>query len=316
MPSYTYPPPAATLDGTLTVEQVHYLLKNPALLARRVRTLALNKYVSDFLLTGRFVAQGGAIMYPSGESLFVNDDPEAVGVGGEYPLTTIDAGTLALAKTVKWGRDVEIYDESITRMVLNPVTRAIDALVASNVRYIDSVALGVISSKITRTFAAGAVWTALTSGDQIVEDVLGAVAATESLEDGFTIDTVVLTPAQYAKVRARLSAADLLPREAGNPIETSGNGTFNYLGLTWVATMHSPSTDPLLLDRNQLGGMADENIQSPGYASGPGGVGVEVASWRLGGEANRDGYRVRARRVTVPVVLEPNAGVKITGHGI
>ena len=316
MGSYTYPPPAATLDGTLTVQQVHYLLKNPALLARRVRTLALNKYIADFLLPARYVAMGGAILYPNGEPLFANDDPEAVGVGGEYPLTTIDAGTLALAKTVKWGRDVEIYDESISRMLVDPVSRALERLVNSNVKYIDSVALSVIASKITRTKAAGASWSALTTGDQIVEDVLGTVAETEELEDGFTIDTVVLKPTQFAKVRARLSAADLLPRESGNPIETSGNGVFKYLGLDWVASTHSPVTDPLLLDRTQLGGMADENIQSPGYASGPGPQGVEVASWRLGGEANRDGWRVRARRITVPVVIEPNAGVKITGTSI
>lgn len=314
MPSYTYPPPAATIDGTLTVQQVHYLLKNPGLLARRVRTLALQKYIADFLLPARYVAQGGAILYPNGEPLFTNDDPEAVGVGGEYPLTTIDAGTLAMAKTVKWGRDVEVYDESISRMLVDPVSRALGKLVNSNIKYIDSVALGVIASKITRTYA-GSSWSALTTGDQIVEDVLQAIAVTDELEDGFNIDTVVLKPTQFAKVRARLSAADLLSREQGNPIET-GSSTFNYLGLTWAQSIHSPVTDPLLLDRQQLGGMADENIQSPGYASGPEGVGIEVASWRLGGEANRDGYRMRARRITVPVVIEPNAGVKITGTGI
>lgn len=317
MPSYEYPPPAPTLDGSLTIQQVHYLLKNPNLLARRVRTLALNKYVADFLLPERYQVVGGAILYPSGEPLFPNDDPEVVEIGAEYPLTNIEAGTLALAKTVNWGRDAEVFDVSIARMLVNPVNRALLKLVNGNIKFVDSVALGVIASKITRTYAAGAAWTALTSGDQIVEDVLGAIAVTEELEDGFNIDTVVLKPTQFAKVRARLSAADLLPRETGNPIE-AGARMFPYLGLNWVSSIHSPVSNPLLLDRLQLGGMADENIQSPGYTSagGDGAAGIEVASWRLGGEANRDGYRMRVRRITVPVVLEPNAGVAITGTGI
>lgn len=311
--AWTYPPPVAGLDGTLTIPQIHYLLKNPGLVARRVRDLALYGYIADFLLTGRYQAQGGVIMYPNGEPVFSDNDPEAVGVGGEYPLDTVGAGTLATAKTVKWGRDVEIYDESIAAMNIDPVNRAIRALVNSNIKYIDSVALGVIASKITRTYT-GASWSALTTGDQIVDDVLGAIAATVELEDGFDIDTVVLKPSQFAKVRARLSAADLLPREGANPIE-AGFASFDYLGLSWVMSMHSPVTDPLLLDREQLGGMANWDIQSPGYASA-GGVGVEVATWRLGGEANRDGYRVRARRITAPVVIEPNAGVKILNTAI
>lgn len=314
MPSYTYPPAPATLDGTLTIQQVHYLLKNPALLARRVRDLSLQKYIADFLLPATYVAQGGSILYPNGETLFAADDPEAVGIGGEYPLTSIDAGTLAMAKTVKWGRDIEVYDESISRMLIDPVSRALLKLVNSNIKYIDSVALAVIASKITRTYAASS-WAALTTGDQIVEDVLQAIAVNDELEDGFNYDTVVLKPTQFAKVRARLSAADLLGRETANPIMT-GSSSFPYLGLTWVQSIHSPVANPLLLDRSQLGGMANENIQSPGYSSAGGGNGIEVASWRLGGEANRDGYRLRCRRITVPVVIEPNAGVVITGTGL
>ena len=69
----------------------------------------------------------------------------------------------------------------------------------------------------------------------------------------------------------------------------------------------------LVVDRQQLGGMADEDIQSPGYAKSNG---IEVKTNRLVGSDDRDGYRVRARRVTVPVVLEPSAGVRITGTGI
>ena len=70
-------------------------------------------------------------------------------------------------------------------------------------------------------------------------------------------------------------------------------------------------TDPWLIDRVALGGMADENLSSPGYATAAG-TNVEAFTNRH----KDDKYEVRARRVTVPVVLEPLAGVRITGTGL
>lgn len=302
----TYPPPAPVLNSSLTAAEIHYLLRSPTRLARRIRDLSLYRYIADYLLTGRYQAQGGAVLYENGEPIFTNDDPEAIEPGGEYPQTSADDGTLGMAKTTKWGRDQPVTDEAISRQGIDPLNKALRRLVNTNVRYIDSVALGVIASKITRTHPAAA-WDA---APQIIEDVMFTKAETEELEDGFDLDTIVLKPTQYARVMSYLINGGMLPREAANPINT---GFFpNYLGLTWTTSMHSPVTAPLLVDREQLGGMADENIQSPGYTSG-GEQGVEVKSIR---DDDRDRYKVRARRVTVPVVLEPNAGVRITGTGI
>lgn len=64
-----------------------------------------------------------------------------------------------------------------------------------------------------------------------------------------------------------------------------------------------------MLDRTLLGGIADENLNSPGYTRS-GSFGVEVQIERVG---KRDAYEPRARRVTVPVVIEPLAGATITG---
>ncbi len=80
-----------------------------------------------------------------------------------------------------------------------------------------------------------------------------------------------------------------------------------FEGLTWLATPNGIAGTALIADTDQLGGMADEDLGGPGYAKVEG-VGVEVKSNRL---EDTDGYRVRARRVTVPVILEPNAARKI-----
>lgn len=307
---YTYPAPPATVVGGDTVE-IHYLLKTPTLVARRLRTLLDQRYIADALLTGRFTAQGGSILYETGEPIFTANDPESVAPGANYPQTQVSGGALAAAKTSKWGQDVPVTDEAISRLGINPVDRAFTKLVNQSVRFIDSAALGVIASKITQTFdvtAAGpGAWT---TGSSIVEGVLLAKAKVTALDEGYDPNVIVLSDAQWAKAVARLNADGLLPREAGNPVLT---GVWpQALGLTWMSSNHTSSANPLLVDSLQLGGMADENLGGPGYIR-TGGVGVETKVIR---DDDNDSYLLRARRVTVPVVLEPNAGITITNTGL
>jgi len=308
---YTYPVPPANVTGGDTVE-IHRLLKSPTLVARRIRTLLEQRYIADFLLQGRFTAQGGSILYETGEEIFTDDDPEAIAPGGGYPKTQASAGELATAKTTKWGQDIPVMDEAIARLGIDPVNRAFTKLVNRSVRFVDSAALGVIASRITATYnvtGAGAPG-AWTDGDKIVEGVLLAKAAVTSLDESYDPNVIVLKDAQWAKAIARLNAEGLLPREAGNPLVT---GVWpQALGLTWTKSNHTPTTDPLLVDNTQLGGMADEEIGGPGYVR-DGGVGVETKVIR---KEETDSYLLRARRVTVPIVLEPNAGIKITNTGL
>jgi hypothetical protein len=306
--TYTYPGPDTALTQAGTAQEIHQFMKSPTLLARRIRDLSLNRYIADYLLVGRFTAQGGAILYPTGEPLFANDNPEIVAPLGEYPLTSTGEGAMALTKTAKWGQDAEISDEAISRFTINPVERILSRLVNQSVKFTDATALGVIASKITATKAASAAWT---TGSAIITDVFLTKAVNDELNEGYSLDTVILKPTQMAKVMATLMKDSFLPRET-----TTGplyNGVFpDILGLNWVTSTNVPFTDPLLVDRSELGGMADEPLVSPGYTSG-GVAGIQVKTMR---RDEVDGYRVRCRRLTVPIVLEPNAGVRITGTGL
>jgi hypothetical protein len=69
-----------------------------------------------------------------------------------------------------------------------------------------------------------------------------------------------------------------------------------------------PSDDVWVLDSKLLGGMADEVNNDPGYTTID--KNIQVQSERIAG---RDGWNLWARRLTVPIVQEPAAGVKITG---
>lgn len=307
---YTYPAPPVTVTQGGSATEVHHFMKTPSLIARRVATLADFSFISDFLLTGRYIAKGGAILYETGEEIFAADAPEAIAPGGEYPLTSMTGGELAAAKTVKWGRDSKVTDEAITRLLMNPVERAMRKQVNNMVRQVDGVALGVIASKVTQTFdtAATGSWT---TAKGIIHGALGAKAKLEEdmEEEGYDLNVIVLPPTQYAAVMAEFISSGLLPRESGNPL--TGRAFPDILGLTWTTSNHMPFTDPILVDNERLGGMADEKIASPGYVQSPGtSAGVEVKSIR---DEDTDSYKVRARRVTVPVVIEPHAAVRLEG---
>ncbi|WP_394254713.1 phage major capsid protein [Pseudoclavibacter helvolus] len=304
--TYTYP--VAHPTGTLTKEQLHLFLANKQLIARRLADLTKMKFIADWLLQGRFDATGGGIFYETGEPVFASDDPEAIAPLGEYPLVVLEDGTIASAKTDKWGLDTIVSDEKIARQGRVPVDRGILRVGNSIIRYVDRVAMAVIASRVSSTFTSAGTWT--TAGNA-VESILTIQAERSELGLGFELDTVVLRPAQYARIIGMLIDDKALPRESGETA-IQGNLPVNALGLTWATTPHFQGANPLLVDRDNLGGMADEKLGGPGYASA-GDFGVEAKSIR---DDDTEGYKLRGRRVTVPVVTEPLAGVQLLGTGL
>lgn len=308
---YTYSGTPAALDASLTALQIHHLMKSPNQLARRFKKLVDEKFIADWLLTGRYPAVGGAIAYPASDlDIYPKDAPEAINPGGQYPLTQMDSGQLAIAKTTKRGLGTHVFDEEIGRMLLNPVNDALTFLGNGIVKQVDSIALSVIASKVTATYASGA-WTGGSAVRNIVTAVQQTKAQVNGLKLGLSLDTIVLTEAQYQTAMAEFLLAGMLPREASNPL-LSGKGDWpQVLGITWATSPNVPFSDPFMVDREQLGGMADEDIPTPEFSKVVGNV--EFASDRLKG---RDGYEVRSRRACVPIVTRPAAGVRITGTGI
>jgi hypothetical protein len=120
----------------------------------------------------------------------------------------------------------------------------------------------------------------------------------------------VVSDLSWAYAKAAFIAGGYLPREtvSQNPTLT---GEFPVIdGKRWLTTPNLPvASTALVVDSQMLGGMADEDLGGPGYAKA-GGVGVEVKTIR---EEKTDGWTLRARRVTVPVVIEPASAWKLTG---
>lgn len=305
---YTYP--LARQSGTLTPAQAQALLSNPRVVAKRLARLTDQRFVADFLLSGRYEATGGGVFYETGEELFAPGSSEAVEALAEYPLIVLANGDIVAAKTPKLGLGTEISDERISRLGGTPVLRALRRLANQIIKDVDGIGMAVIASKVTDTIASAANWTTVAN---IVSSLEAAQANREDLALGIEADTIVLKGAQYAKIIGIFAASGLLPRDtAGNPI-VAGNFPPNVLGYTWVRTPWLVGSDPLLVDRDQLGGMADEKILSPEWhASGE--FNVEARTQRL--ENGVDGWRATVRRAVVPIVTEAHAGIKITGTAL
>jgi len=306
---YIYPAGAPSISGDIV--SISRFLNSPTLVARRLRELVEQRYIADALLSARLNVEGGAVVYETGESIFTGDNPRAVAPGAEYPLTGLPSGVASVAKTVKWGQDTKVFDEAIKRQGMRPVDRAFTKLANQNVKFIDSVALSAISTAVTQTTAAAAVWTTATAA-QIFKDVALAKANIVALNQGYDPDTVVVSDLAWANALSAFVAAGYMSREnaGSNPALTGDFPVIN--GLRWLVTPNLPTAATgLVLDSKALGGMADEDLGGPGYVK-DGGIGVETKTIR---DDDADGWKLRARRVTVPVVIEPAAAWKLTGLG-
>lgn len=304
--AYTYPPAGPTFTGETST--IHRLLQDPAQIAKRLRQLAAERFIADALLTGRFTAAGGSIQWDQDDdSLYTTRSPEAIRPGGEYPLAALGMGTTQIAEVQKWGQDVPVKDEAIKRLNINPVDRAFSKLINHMVKTVDGVAMAAILSSITNTAAARAVWADATA-KQIFLDVGEAKARIIDLGLGYEPDTVVVPTLTWVHAMAVFADAGYLPREDNRqPVLT---GDFPVIdGMRWLTTPYAPiPTAAMVLDSGALGGMADEDLGGPGYVGAL--AGIQTKSIR---EDKTDSYRLRARRLTVPAVVEPAAARVITG---
>ncbi len=302
----SFPAAAPTLSGQLL--SVNRFLQNPANIARRLRTFRDLRFVSDQLLTGRFRVVGGAIVYEQSESQVTDRPVDRVNPGAVYPYANVAQAVAALAAVAKWGQKTFMSDEEIKRNVYGgaEVDRNLRKVVNSIIKQVDGITMSAIISAVTQTQAVTAAWDGATP--LFLRDVLKAKAVVAKLNLGYKPDVLALNDTQYAYLMSDDKFTNALSRErSDNPVYS---GEIERVGgLTIVV---SPAiTDPIVADTQQLGGMADETDVSPGYAVSD--MAIEVKSIR---RDLQDGWDMQGRRITVPIVQEPGAAIRITGTNL
>lgn len=301
----TYPFTPSQL-ASATAGDLLAFIKSPTLVARRMgEILSSQQFIGNFLLSGRYTIQGGAIAVPSNGSIRTQRRAETVNPGAEYKLTAMSAEQYELYTSQKQGIATEVTDEEVGRSLRQPVDDALAFLQTELVFDANEIALGVIQSSVTQTIAATTGgWV---DGKSILKDAYRVQAAIRKLKLGYSIDTAVLNGEQYAEIMPEL--LDVLPKDDRLAL---GNGFPTIGGITWVSSDDDDFTDPLFVDRRRLGGIARESIPSPEYRDVGGDTGVQVASIR---EPKADKTRLQARNPHVPVVVNPLAGITVTGTG-
>lgn len=304
-----YPPPAPSLSGDLLT--VHRLLQNPAYLQRRLRTIAELRFVADQIFTRRLRTAGGAIAYETGEPIVNARAIESIAPGGEYPRDSPADGTAALAKVSKWGEAVPLTDEKLKRSVYmgDEVNRTLRKAANTIITKVDRLTTAAMSSAVTATSAAAATWDNASAA--LFRDVEKAGAKVVDVNQGFVANALLLSTTKYAMLVTDPGIAALRRRETtDNPIY---GGDIEYLGkyrIISTAVSNLASDDVWVFDDQELGGMADEDEVDPGYATLDNNLQFKVIR-----KEERDAWDIQGRRITVPVPLEPAAGVRITGTG-
>lgn len=302
----TYPPAAPTITGDVVT--ISRFLNQPTAVARRLRTIAENRFIADRLLTGR--VEGSSILYETDESIYTQDAPEIVAPGAKYPRTLAPTGTAAVANPVKWGQEVPITDEEIGRFRGQAVERNLQKIVNYLVYTVDTTALAVISTLVTQSVNAGANWNA--GGANPILDILRAKAVVRALNKGYEPDVLIVDDFAFAYVVGNFNVLATMARESGQAASLTGDLPV-IAGLTVMPTPNLPTAgQAMVADTSTLGALGYERIPSPEYQGDPAN-GIETLTRR--NPAGNDEWLVRGRRPVVPFVQEPGAACKIGNLG-
>lgn len=303
----TNPSPASLSGQNLTV---NWLMNNPVVVYRTLRSIAQQRLVGDKVLSGRVDATGsGSVLFGVSEGIFPKRAAEKVKSLGEYPLTDDDPGVPALAATDKWGLSTRVPQELIARNRLDIVNRKMRKLVNQVVFGFDALCLSAVGSAVTQTQAAAATWATTATADPFL-DIMLAGAIPDTLNQGYDVDTILLSPIYFARAVATAKILQNTSREGNASITVTGN-MIQLAGLTFLKTTNLPSgVNVMVLDSTMLGSIASERLGGEGWMGAPDGDDVEVKVVPL---QQNDGYRIFCRKVAVPMVQEPGAAVKITG---
>lgn len=291
----TYPPAPPTVDGQgrITVEQ---FLKTPTRVTRVIEDLARERFLAERIF-GKGDAQGGAVIYDqvTASELYTDRDVQAIDAGSEFPIVSSGESAPKVAAVTKWGGAAVLTYEAVRRDSRDTLNRELTKLRNTIVRKVDTVAIAALNAAPILT-DTGTDWSDSTAGNPVL-DLASARSQIDDQDMGYTADTVLINPAQYVDLISNTKVANSLPRDvvAANPIASGQLG--NYMGFTWYVTNRVPAGTAYILSSMMAGSLRDE---LPLYS-------------RPIDQPERERWLIQAARVTVPIVTDPKAVLKLTG---
>lgn len=288
------PPAPPTVSGNLiTVEQ---FLKTPTRVTRVLNDLTRQRFIAERIFSSG-PAAGGAVIYDqvTASELYTDRDVQAIEPGSEFPIVSSGEAAPKVAAVTKWGGAALFTYESVRRDDRDVLNRELTKLRNTIVRKVDTVAIAALDAAPINT-DVGTDWSDGTNGNPILDLATGR-SIIDDADLGYVADTMLINPAQMVDLIGRKDVRDALPREAltNNPI---ANGQLNgFMGFTWYVTNRVAAGTAYMLSSTMAGSLRDE---LPLYS-------------RTIDQPERERWLVQAARVTVPIVTDPKAVLKITG---
>lgn len=309
-----------TYPGGGQLLQVDTALRFPVMISRALTQLVYQRFVADRILargTSQQIASG-AVVFRRSESIFMDRNPEPVGIRSRWPRSGETVGDWFAALAQKRGLEVPISDEAKRRNDTTELAKAQRKLANSIVRDVDQLAMAaILNDPAVQTYTAGGSW-----GDPATDkiaDIANSRSLINNLDMGYIADTLIINPAQELQLMLDKNVRDALPREVtnGNPLANSilTGRAVPLLGFEQILVTNQLAAGTFIVtSANIVGSIADEQPGSDegytGYDPGSGAAPLFVKTYR---EEGTDESIIRGARFPAIWISEPKSAVVGTG---
>lgn len=247
------------------VISVDTFLQYPTMIPERIISLAAQGFLADAIFRTSSGVQGGAVVYHESTPIY--------GVAGgaieyeewaEIPAAVGQAGQPNVARVISRGLGVKISERMRMRNDVSNVNRQITQVTNSLIKAVDDAAMNLIFNNTNiDTQAAAAAWN--TSGATIIADIASAAKVVNTRTDGqgeqfdYSADTLLVNNGSPTDM---LLSPDIQRLFNGNVASENpifkGQLAGTLAGLTIMASPRVPAGKAAVINRNVLGGIADE----------------------------------------------------------
>jgi hypothetical protein len=247
---------------------VNDIIKDPAVVPRRIIDVTSSRFIADQLLRKGPTADAGVVKFYQSNPLFSMTPTEIVGEFGQIPVAFNELGQLFVVQTAKRGLGVRISIEMVNRNDIDAVNLQINQVRNTFVRDWDGVFMAAALASCAASgnnIAASTSWdqsTAATRKDiatAMLQITAATLPGTTDNHMGFTPDTLVLNVTDVVNM---IGNDDTWKAWVGNVANEStavtGKLPNKLFGLDVWQTYHIPAGEALVCERNTLGFISDE----------------------------------------------------------
>lgn len=293
--------------GTLTVEQY---LKDPTLISDAILSLTPDLFITESLFGGTVGAPGGAVKFRANadkyvlEAADINDNTAdfAIDEGSRFHQVYQEEPDEQVVKTRKYGIEGWITYEEESRNDLPALQRLTTRMTNTMAKYFDKAALNRLATagNIRSLNRTASFYTRTTT--TIIDDLMNAV---DMVEDDtaaggvYNTTAFVMSKRTYSMLRRNTSIQDLFEKGPSNPV--FGGEISSLVGIPILVSRWMRDDMVFAMERGGIGTIADE---------------VPLFVKPIERDEGRERIFTRVKRVSVAVVTDPGAIVRITNVNV